>query len=314
MFPTTTFLPQVARFGRRRRNVGSPEACNPSGDNFGRADGFVALSTSAAWPWTTIPKPIPKTIQLMAPVFVGAPPGRRDPWPTCAIFASRRAVLTLLAALVAAFVVHAKAYAQYVTYAFAGTIDQSDSPLVNVGDPFSGRFAYGLIYPDLSPHDPDFGQYQALAFASRGIVGMVYVAGSVSVDATGFAIWNVVNAATDRFSFFSIASLRNPNAARGSVHFEDPTGLVFSSDQVPLTLDLADFAVRRFSGKGQPAGGTFSGEIDSLRLVPEPTSFGLTLVLLTAVAVTRRTLFGKSKYDHGTNDEQLSWRNALLMN
>jgi hypothetical protein len=303
MFPTATFVPQAARITCWRKLDDSRKVYNSWRGQFARTDTSVAPHTAAAAPFTRLLEQTLCLGRVLAAGFVDVHVRRGNPWRTHATLPSRRAVLTLVAALVAAFVVHAKAYAQYVTYAFAGTIDESDSPLVHVGDPFSGRFTYGLIHPDLSPRDPAFGQYQALAFASGGIVGMVYVAGSVSVDATGFSIWNVVNAATDRFSFSSIASLRKPNAARGLVRFEDPTGLVFSSDQVPLTLDLADFAMRRFSGGGQPTGGSFSGEIDSLRLVPEPASFGLTLVLLTAVAVARRTLFGKSKYHHGTNDE-----------
>jgi hypothetical protein len=41
-----------------------------------------------------------------------------------------------------------------VEFQFAGTIDESDSSLVHIGDPFSGTFAYDLVnfgFPDNDP-------------------------------------------------------------------------------------------------------------------------------------------------------------------
>jgi len=174
----------------------------------------------------------------------------------------------------------------YVTYAFAGTIDESTAPAIHVGDPFSGRFTYSRFQIDRSPLDPTRGVYEEIGLVSGGVVGMDVTVGPYFTRAHVVSTWWVVNSEADSFLFTAWGGSLIRRSLGASIFLEDPTGVVFTSDQIPDALELSSFAVRRFTGR------SYSGEITSLRRVPEPTSFALAisaLVVLVTRAVTRRT-------------------------
>jgi hypothetical protein len=100
---------------------------------------------------------------------------------------------------------------------------------------------------------------------------MSYTAGSQSTSMTG-ATWTTENRAMDSFTFAQ-TSLAIDDLTEGTISLIDSTGTVFATDDAPATLDLTDFAERRFIGRLDPDDvpdgeiHNFSGNIELLERI-----------------------------------------------
>ncbi len=178
-----------------------------------------------------------------------------------------------------------------VTFQFEGVISRSTSPLVQVGDRFSGTFTYDLEAIDELPGSPEFGFY-SFELPQPRPVGMSYTAGSFSHSSQFLVDVLVFNDFFgDTLSLLS-DGLQGPGffPSMGEIFLDDPTGTALSSDRPPATLDLAAFSTRTFVGNIAP-GSFFEGEIQTLTFVPEPgtlTLLGVGAVLLFGARRLRR--------------------------
>jgi hypothetical protein len=162
----------------------------------------------------------------------------------------------------------ASANAQVVKFQFAGTIDESDSNLVRVGDPFSGTFAYDLVNFGFPDNEPTRSRH--LKILGNPSIQMAYSAGSQTVERAAVVEWTTENRMTDSFTYAAQTSLGIGDLTEGTISLVDPTGTVFETDVPPATLNLADFAEHRFTGRLDPNDvpdgeiHNFSGIIDLL--------------------------------------------------
>lgn len=196
-------------------------------------------------------------------------------------------------------------WAEPITMSFSGTVYQSSSVGTLVGDPVTGQIVYDTT-----------ASFDGSAYTATGGQFLVAVGGATPFSALGndpqFA---VVDDATDNFhSFAPLDSLTgypapfaNGTFMGGSIffHFEDPTGAVLSSADLPTSLVLTppasatidvliDWQVSLSKGENVPpttgiVGESFSVQIDSIRFdgspddggggpvtdTPEPTSLTL---------------------------------------
>ncbi len=182
----------------------------------------------------------------------------------------------------------APAAAEVVFYDFTGsitTIDDNDGVLagasdIAVGDAISGRVSYDTM---------------ATLTSGDGITGGASNIGSLRITVqsadsvrtfredhtASLQMQNNHSIFQDRFAITGFQSLFPPEVSGGpdpldnqlQFSLEDQTESVFSSLEIPGTLDLSDFDLRRFSIIANFDGGEsyrVSGVIDTLTLVPSP--------------------------------------------
>jgi hypothetical protein len=215
-----------------------------------------------AW-LATIPEPASSWLLAAAALLLGATARWRNSRQTVPLFASRRGS-TALVGLFAAIGIHlvAPANAQVVTFQFAGVIDDSASNLVDPGDPFTGTFEYDLNHSDINVEDPTRGEYLDFLWPT----GLTWTAGPFFFDGP----WSHITIFDTEVDSLTYRGTDFESGQRGSVHLADPMGAVFENDHLPVALHLADFADRRFEGRGVDEDfgiHNFSGHIDTLQLV-----------------------------------------------
>jgi hypothetical protein len=141
---------------------------------------------------------------------------------------------------------------------------------ISGGDNWSISYTFEPTQVDRLPSDPQVGVYTT---------GKVYgVIGSYAFSGTDFEI-GVQDARADRYTVVGLAGdLSAPPLVPGaleavSIDLTDPTGRVFSSDTVPLVLDLADFdpsSQLAINWGSIPNLGVVRGNITSLSVEPSP--------------------------------------------
>lgn len=170
--------------------------------------------------------------------------------------------------------------------------------VVQVGDPFTGRFFYeiGPGNPDQQPGDPQLGAYDLIDFQiDQAIVSITpLVIGIIHEPPLAVLPPSPPDPGTDGVivagSFLDVDTVRPV-----SLRLEAPYQSVFIDDSLPTNLVLEDFPFRQVVraivtvGLDGP-GSSDVGQLDSLILVPEPSS--LTLLVLGGLALLRRRGFG----------------------
>jgi hypothetical protein len=184
---------------------------------------------------------------------------------------------------------HARAGA-LVTFPFRGVIEDSNSSIVQVGDPFWGMFTYDLDAPNQAPPlpfpvvpNPPAGLYD-FVLPQDSPVGMTFTAGSISYSTRSTLTVTVTNDdpllgdSLDVDSDGGVGGIVPPHVS-GEVFLQDLSLTALSSLQPPATLDLGAFGdSREFSGTDGTRGGSFDGVILTLSSVPEPGSLTLSLI------------------------------------
>ncbi|MDX2035253.1 MAG: PEP-CTERM sorting domain-containing protein [Isosphaeraceae bacterium] len=187
--------------------------------------------------------------------------------------------------------------AQYITFAFSGVVDDSQTSLVTEGTPFSGTFTYDLDAFD-AIDDPILGAY-SFPLPGSAPVGFAYTLGVRSFIASESVDLSILDYSEDHSEFdsfledsFNIGGSSpglEGDLIDGSVDLIGPVS-TFSTDRPPGTLELSAFAFGGFSGtilatfteliRGRPVTRVgeriFTGSIESLTLVsivstPEPS-------------------------------------------
>lgn len=173
-----------------------------------------------------------------------------------------------------------------IRYEYAGTVSlifggsfYGITP--EVGDPITGTFTYdtSIVGTQDGPYatiyeDPQSSQ---LGLTLRGI--------TVTSD-TGYRMEVYNNAPVVDFQIVNSDSRVNVGGSgvhAGSIQFEflDPTGRAFGGQSVPTHLDLSSFTVTQGELNNLGESGLFSGvvfSIDSLTVVPEPSTFTLVAI------------------------------------
>jgi hypothetical protein len=181
-----------------------------------------------------------------------------------------------LAGLLAAFAFPAAASAATITVTFTGEIDFvtpaiSSGPF-QVGDPISGSFQIDATTPD-GEADPDEGSYEG------AISNLTFSIGDYDGTGSGENELHMRNGAGFNVdNFFVSSDFTGPDVAGfPPFHFllnlGDSDNSVFSSDEIPASLDLADFEIANvilgfLDGSNVPS---VDGSITSLTYtVPEP--------------------------------------------
>jgi hypothetical protein len=182
-------------------------------------------------------------------VVVGAAALMLGLWPRRRTRRGSRAAFGLAVAL-GAFSVATSSQAQVVKFQFAGTIDESDSNLVRIGDAFSGTFAYDLVNNRIPDSDPTRSQHFKLL--GDPSIQMAYTAGSQTVERVGVVRWTTENREADTFTYLADTSIGPGDLTEGTISLVDPTGTIFDTDIPPASLELTDFAERRFTGRLDP--------------------------------------------------------------
>ncbi len=175
--------------------------------------------------------------------------------------------------------------------------------VVQIGDPFTGRFTYefGPGNPDQSPGNPDVGQYDAIDLTVDNAV--------VPLSSPEILIRHRAPLGTfppdppdpglDAFELFADA----PGYAAVVLRLAAPFGAVFADDSLPADLVLASFTDSRLlvglvaGGLGPSGPISDVGELQSLRSVPEPGTqllMGIGLLVMAAFGVRARATNGQS--------------------
>jgi hypothetical protein len=173
----------------------------------------------------------------------------------------------------------APALAQLYTYEFSGYVTQITNqnnaiPGVYLNQPFTGLFSYS-----------------SMPFSSTGIydqpASLTIKLGSFTLTHTDktcqITVINNLTSATgkvDSFTFHASGTQGLYNYTRSGVTLQDSTRTVFTTTALPETLLLSAFNSAKMNLTGTKGADTFNiiGNINSLKLVPEPA----TLLLLTA--------------------------------
>lgn len=200
--------------------------------------------------------------------------------------------VALIAGLLAAFAYPAAGSAATITVTFTGTVDfvspSISSGPFEAGDPISGSFQIDSTTPD-GEADPDEGSYEGaisnltLSFGDYDGTG----SGENELHMRNGAGFNVDN-------FFVSSDFTGPDVAgfppfHFLVNLGDSENTVFTSDEIPTSLDLADFEIANvilgfLDGNNVPSVET---SITSLTYtVPEPGV--LVLLALGALVNARR--------------------------
>ena len=198
-----------------------------------------------------------------------------------------------------------------ITYAFSGTItkvtDETASGAVKVGDSFSGHFTFESTTPDLFPADPDTGWY--VQPNPLGPSGLSVAIGSsfthtLEPDADFLDSTQHISDPTDDLvsiqwddSTASNALYPTVSFIQGDIDLRAPDGTLHD-DSLVTNLVLGDYTIDRdFHLEGlRPEGspGTFltvflfTGTIETLTQVPEPSVAGLVLASLPMLTVVIR--------------------------
>jgi hypothetical protein len=190
----------------------------------------------------------------------------------------------------------APAHAGLVTFQFSGLITDSNSSMVNVGEPFSGTFTYDTDAPNQAPPSPlpgplTFGLYD-FDLPQAFPIGMTFHVGPLAYATKSLLEVLVTNddpLLADSLSVSSddqVGGLIPPHVD-GQVFLADFSGSALTSIEPPPALNLAALAdIQSFSGDDGTRGGSFDGTILSLSSVPEPGS--LMLLAFGALVVLAR--------------------------
>jgi hypothetical protein len=130
-----------------------------------------------------------------------------------------------------------------ITYSFAGTLTQPFGSLA-VGTPFTGSFSYAAVQPDLSPADPNRGDYKYQSIS--------LTIGGTTVTDNGTGVINVYDGPggypTDLFHLYtynvsgSLGGLTLAPGAGVQVVLQNINGTTWGSTALPdETHTLADF-------------------------------------------------------------------------
>jgi len=217
--------------------------------------------------------------------------------------------------LAAGFIVvlgDASARAGFVTWEFAGeaTSVQDDTNLlggaVTVGSPFSGTFTFDPDATDSDPH-PRRGFYEESIIDFSGAIATVPFWGPVG-NRNSIEVKNGFGSPTlDSFSV-------RPDVRIVGVDLDvtiglfDSSGIVFGSDALPvLPPDLDFFSTRRFILFDQSETLSFrvAGDVSSLAVIPEPSTFAL--LGLGSVLVARRFRSSRRRMRHSAGSRSLAF-------
>jgi hypothetical protein len=169
---------------------------------------------------------------------------------------------------------------------------------VQLGDPFTGRFAYevGLANPDQLPSDATDGRYNLIDFQIDQSISPISPFGVRVLHRPGVATLPPAPPDPGLDSIAVIGSFEDIVGTLRSVslRLEANFGAALGDDSLPLDLALSDFPVAQqvrsiviIGLMGHPSQQDV-GRLTSLTLIPEPATLTPALLALGAAALRRR--------------------------
>jgi len=195
--------------------------------------------------------------------------------------------LSLLVAVVL-FAAAGQVNATLVQFDFTGIASSVPDPFnnfggnVNVGDSFSGSFAYDLSTPDIQPA-PSAGFYVQSPVTTASFSAAVGPLSFQTEAGTDFKV-TVIDGSSDELLISStlLDSTGDRWITEWRVGYNPGAAGPFSNDSLPTSLDLADFNIFlsfRLSAESPSQPGLYGdalwGSLETLTAVPEPSTLAL---------------------------------------
>jgi hypothetical protein len=211
--------------------------------------------------------------------------------------------------------------AEPIQFRITGTIDVQFQvgplpPGVSEGAPFEAILSYDLATPDFSPDDPNRGYYSTSGVENNYLLIRAGMSEMRSVDPLTFWIGNDVDEPqeifefrNDTFSMFDVPFVGNfehSSVTKLVFRWNDPTRLALMSDALPTNLDPTLFfdafplnftppqfvqpfiEVSTFQFDPRVFQFTFHAVVDSMSVIPEPTTLFCSLIAIVANVVRFR--------------------------
>ena len=201
------------------------------------------------------------------------------------------------------------AIAETIQFRFSGVVTEltggtgvlGEPGVVQVGDSFTGRFAYevGSANPDQAPADATDGRYNLINFEIQQSTSPISPFAVRVIHRPGLATLPPVPPDPGRDSVAVIGNFQDISGTTRpvSLRLEADFGAALVDDSLPQALPLLDFpeaqevlSIVVIGLMGHPSQ-LDAGRLTSLTLIPEPTSLTPAVVITCAAALQRRRDF-----------------------